>query len=556
MKNYLKIFIIIPLLFSLNVNEVDACTNVIVTKGASADGSVMISYSADSHTRYGVINFSPAANHSAGSMVNIYDYEKGGLRGSIPQVAQTYSAIGHTNQYQLAIGETTFGGREELVNADGILDYGSLIYLCLQRVKTAREAILLMDKLVREHGYGSMGESFSIADKNEAWIMEIIGKGKGVKGAVWVARRIPDGYICSHANHARITTFPLDDPQNTLYSEDVISFAREKGYFSGEDKDFSFSDAYAPLNFSAMRGCEARVWSVFNLFSKGMENYLDYAMGYNANNRMPLWVKPTNQLTVADVARAMRDHYEGTPMDMTTDYGAGGEGTPYRWRPMEFEVDGKTYVNERAIATQQTGFWFITQSRSQFPDEIGGVNWFGVDDAGTSCLAPIYMSSYDISDHIRVGNGSMIDYSPTASFWIFNRVAQFAYLRYNTVGKAAQQCAATFERECFDAQSTIDKTAMELYKTSPEKARQFLTDYSIRKHDELFDRWVTLDRELMARFIDGNVKKMENGQLKTNGTSSVIPASPDQPGYTEEFKKAITKTNNVIIIPTDKKKKK
>lgn len=554
MKNFLKIFILTILIFPLGINEVEACTNIIVTKGASVDGSVMISYSADSHTRYGVLNFTPAAKYPVGSMVNIYDYEKGRLRGSIPQVSQTYSAIGHTNEYQLAIGETTFGGREELVNSEGILDYGSLIYLSLQRTKTAREAILLMDELVQEYGYGSMGESFSIADKNEVWIMEIIGKGKGVKGAVWVARRVPEGYICSHANHARITTFPLNDSDNTLYSKDVISFARSKGYFSGDDKDFSFSDVYAPLNFSAMRGCEARVWSVFNMFSEGMDSYLDYAMGHNANNRMPLWVKPSAKLSVGDVARAMRDHYEGTPMDMTTDYGAAGEGTPYRWRPMEFEVDGEKYVNERAIATQQTGFWFITQSRSHLPDEIGGVNWFGVDDAGTSCLAPIYMSSYDISNHIRVGNGSMIEYSSTASFWIFNRVAQFAYLRYNSVGKAAQQCAAEFESECFASQSVIDKAALELYKISPEKARQFLTDYSIGKHGELFDRWVKLDRELMAKFIDGNVKKEENGRLTTNGTSSVIPASPEQPGYSEEFKKAITKTNKIILIPAKKKK--
>lgn len=554
MRNNFRIFISIITLLALNINNVDACTNIIVTKGASADGSVMISYSADSHTRYGVINFSPAANHPAGSIVNIYDYEKGGLRGTIPQVPFTYSAIGHTNQYQLAIGETTFGGREELVNKEGILDYGSLIYLTLQRAKTAREAILLMDKLVQEHGYGSMGESFSIADKNEVWIMEIIGKGAGNKGAVWVAQRIPDGAISAHANHARITTFPLNDPENTLYSKDVISFARSKGYFNGEDKDFSFSDTYAPINFSAMRGCEARVWSVFNMFGTGMDKYLDYAMGHNEKNRMPLWITPNKKLTVADVATAMRDHYEGTPMDMTTDAGAGGEQCPYRWRPMEFEYEGNKYVNERAIATQQTGFWFITQSRSRFPDEIGGVNWFGVDDAATSCLSPIYMSSYDISEHIKIGNGSIIEYSPTASFWIFNRVAQFAYLRYNTVGKAAQEWAHKFESDCFAAQLAIEQTAMELYKSSPEKARQFLTDYSLGKSHELFNTWNKLDRYLMTKYIDGNVKKEENGKFKTNGTSNVIPASPDQPGYSEVFKKAMT--NKTLLIPTEKKKKK
>lgn len=553
MKNFFRVFISITAFIILNIRSADACTNIIVTRGASVDGSVMISYSADSHTRYGVINFAPAAKHPAGSMVNIYDYEKGGLRGAIPQVAETFSAIGHTNQYQLSIGETTFGGREELVNKDGVMDYGSLIYITLQRAKTAREAILLMDKLVQEHGYGSMGESFSIADKNEAWIMEIIGKGAGENGAVWVARRIPDGYISAHANHARITTFPLNDPENTLYSKDVITFAREKGYFKGEDKDFSFSDTYAPLNFSAMRGCEARVWSVFNRFGAGMDKYIDYAMGHNEKNRMPLWIEPTKKLSVADVASAMRDHYEGTPMDMTTDAGAGGEQSPYRWRPMDFELDGNKYVNERAIATQQTGFWFVTQSRNNLPDEIGGVNWFGVDDAATSCLAPIYMSSYDVSDHIRTGNGSIIEYSPTASFWIFNRVAQFAYLRYNQVGKTTQQWAGRFEGECFTKQPLIEKAAMELYKISPERARQYLTDYSLSKNEELFKTWNRLDKYLMVKFIDGNVKKEANGEFLNNGDSEVIPASPDQPGYTEVFKRAMK--SEKLLIPTEKKKK-
>lgn len=512
------------------------------------DGSVMITYAADSHTRYGAINFAPAATYPAGEMLKIYDYENWRYRGEIPQAQRTYSSVGHTNEYQLAIGETTFGGRKELVNPDGILDYGSLIYVALQRTKTAREAILLMDELMQEYGYGSSGESFSIADKNEAWIMEVVGKGKGVKGSVWVARKIPDGYICAHANQARITTFPLNDPENTLYSKDVISFAREKGYFNGEDKDFSFSDTYAPLDFGGQRYCEARVWSFFKMYADGMEKYLDYAMGYTKEERMPLWVKPNQKLAISHVAAAMRDHYEGTPMDMTQDIGAGGEECPYRWRPMTFEVDGKKYLNERAIATQQTGFWFVTQSRNWLPDEIGGVNWFGVDDAATSCLMPIYMSSTKISDHIKWGNGSMLEYSPTSMFWIFNRVAQFAYLRYNIIGKAVQEQAINFEAQCYAQQPLIEKVASEIYSESPERAREYLTNYSVNTTRDLFNKWNELDRYLLVKFIDGNVKGEKDGKFINNGNSERIPGDIQNPGYSEKFKRAIVEDNGKTLL--------
>ena len=553
MNKYIKLYSIAIILLFATVKTVDACTNILVTRGASKDGSTMVSYCADSHTRYGAIVFNPSAHHKPGEKVKIFDYENSRFRGVIPQVPYTYSTVGHMNEFQLAIGETTFGGRKELVNKDGILDYGSLIYVVLQRAKTAREAIMLMDELTKEYGYGSTGESFSIADKNEVWIMEIIGKGEGNKGAVWVAQLVPDGYISSHANHSRITTFPLNDPKTTLYSKDVIKFAREKGYFNGNDEDFSFSDAYAPLDFGAMRYCEARVWSAFNMFAEGMDKYLDYAMGSNPKNRMPLWVKPTDKISVAKVADMMRDHYEGTPMDMTKDAGAGGEECPYRWRPMSFEVDGKKYVNERAIATQQTGFWFVTQSRSYMPNEIGGVIWFGVDDAATSCLSPLYSSSRAVSEHIKTGNGSILDYSSTASFWIFNRVAQFAYLRYNTVGKTAQEWANKFETESFEKQNSIEKIALELHKKSPEKARDFLTEYSISRCGELFNTWNNLDRYLMAKFIDGNVKKESNGKLLTNGNSNRIPASPDTPGYNEGWKKAVVEESKTLLLIPDTK---
>lgn len=555
MKRNFVAYVLVAFMIFGAVKIVDACTNILITKGASTDGSTMVSYSADSHVLYGALYFRPAADYPAGAMVKVYDWDGGKYRGEIPQVRHTYQTIGNMNEHQLSIAESTFGGREELVNEEGIIDYGSLIYMTLQRAKTAREAIKVMDELVQTYGYGSSGESISIADPNEVWILEIVGKGKGNKGAVWVAQRIPDGHIAAHANQARIHKFALNDPENSLYSKDVISFAREKGYFKGKDKDFSFCDAYAPIDFSGMRGCEGRVWAAFNMFGEGMDKYLDFAMGYNKENKMPLSIKPKHKLSVADVARIMRDHYEGTPMDMTTDAGAGGEQCPYRWRPMNFEVDGNTYVNERAIATQQTGFWYISQSRGYLPDYIGGVNWFGVDDAGTSCLTPVYTCSTAISPYFAVESGNMLEYSDHSAFWIFNRVAQFAYLRYNQVGKTAQQWANKFETKCFDAQPSIEATAQELYKSSPEKARQFLTDYSLNRANELFKTWVDLDKYLMVKFIDGNVKKEENGKFKNNGQSELIPASPDQPGYTEVWKKAVVNSNGkTLLVPKEKKK--
>ncbi|MBO5903417.1 MAG: C69 family dipeptidase, partial [Tidjanibacter sp.] len=393
-----KILSTIVLLALLSVQRADACTNFIITKGASTDGSVMVTYAADSHQLYGALyKYNAPKKIKPGELLPVYEWDTGRFLTNIPQVAKTYSTVGNMNENQVIIAETTYGGREELVDETGLMDYGSLIYITLQRATTAREAIDIMVELANTHGYASSGESFSVADENEAWIFEIIGKGtkmvdgKNVnKGIVWVARRIPDGYICAHANQARISTFPLNDPENCIYSEDVISFAREMGYFDGKDEEFSFCQAYAPLDFSGARGCEARVWSFFNTFADGMDKYLDYAMGYNLNNPMPLWIKPDQKISPKQVFDAMRDHYEGTPMDMTTDIGAGGSKLPYRWRPMDFEVDGVTYVNERATATQQTGFWFTAQARNYLPDAVGGILWFGVDDAATSCLTPIY----------------------------------------------------------------------------------------------------------------------------------------------------------------------
>jgi dipeptidase len=531
----------------------DSCTNVLVTKGASKDGSVMVTYSADSHQLYGELYFKKGESFAPGTMLKIYEWDTGKYLGEIPQIPKTYTTVGNMNEHQLIIGETTYGGLDQLVDTTGIMDYGSLIYIALQRAKTAREAIKVMTDLVKDYGYYSSGESFSIADKNEVWILELIGKGTKMvngkninKGAVWVAMRIPDGYISAHANQARITTFPKNDPENCIYSPDVIAFARENGLYKGSDKDFSFSDTYAPLSFGGMRGCEARVWAAFNILGGGFigdkpyTDYLDYAMGHNAKNRMPLYIKPKEKISVKMLADVMRDHYEGTELDMTKDIGAGGHALPYRWRPMSFSVDGEKYTNERAIATQQTGFWFLGQARGWLPDEVGGILWFGVDDAATSALTPIYSSSVRVPECFRVGNGNMTTYSPTSAFWIFNRVTNFAYLRYDLIAPEVKKAVDKHELNSLEIVPAIDAAALAIHKESPEKAREFLTDFSVNTAQQLFNNWVELDRYLLVKFIDGNVKKENSpGCFMDNGSGKGIPASPSQPGYSERWKRAV-----------------
>lgn len=532
-----------------------ACTNFIITKGASTDGSVMVTYAADSHELYGALYKynAPRRGYKPGTMTPIYEWDTHRYLGDILQAPYTYSTVGNMNERQVIIGETTYGGRPELVDPDGGIDYGSLIYITLQRAATAREAIDIIVELANTYGYASSGESFSIADKNEAWIFEMIGKGSKVvngenanKGIVWVARRIPDGYICAHANHARITTFPKDDPENCLYAPDVISFAREMGYYNGSDEDFSFSDVYAPLDFGAMRGCEARVWSFYNALVPGMEEYLDYAMGYNPANRMPLWVKPSEKISPKQVFDAMRDHYEGTPMDMTTDIGAGGSACPYRWRPMEFEWEGETYVNERATATQQTGFWFVAQARDWLPDPIGGILWFGVDDAATSALTPIFCSTAEVPWCFSEENGSMLEYSDTSAFWIFNRVAQFAYLRYDIIGTAVRKNVDEWENDMLMKVQMFDEK-MTHEKVSERKMIREATKFSLDNARRLCDIWAALDDYLMVKYMDGNVKVEDANGFVTNGYSDKIPATPQWPGYSDKWKEAVVKDNGDVL---------
>ncbi len=543
--------------------SVSACTNFIITKGASTDGSVMVSYAADSHSLYGALYHTPAGRFKAGAMLPVTEWDTGRYLGEIPQIRQTFSTIGNMNEHSLIIGETTYGGREELVDTTGRIDYGSLIYITLQRAKTAREAIRTIVELANAHGYASSGESFSIADPNEAWIMELIGKGykddgKGGnahKGIVWVARRIPDGYVCAHANQARITTFPMDDPENCLYAPDVVEFAREMGYFDGEDADFSFADAYCPADFSTVRSCDARVWAFFRTVADGMDAYEDYAMGYNLENRMPLWVKPRTKVSPKTVFDCMRDHYEGTPMDMTKDLGAGGHNCPYRWRPMSYEVDGVEYLNERATATQQTGFWFVGQARADRPADMG-ILWFGVDDAATSCLTPIFCSAQEVPECLSEENGSMLEYSPTSAFWLFNRTTNFAYMRYDMISADIRKVTDKWENDHLALMETLPARTGRM---SDAARRNYLTELSVSTAQELFDRWQRLNGYLLVKYVDGNVKSEHADVLSfldgdgsaahfvDNGNGKQIPGKIQFPGYNEKWKRAVAADNGEVL---------
>ena len=545
MKRTLSGILIIVFLLS-GYKFTNGCTNFLVTKGASADGSVMITYAADSHTLYGELYFQPAKDYPAGSMRDIYEWDTGKFLGRIPQVQYTYSVVGNMNEFQLAIAETTYGGREELgKQAGAIMDYGSLIYVALQRAKTAREAIEVMTSLVRDFGYASSGESFSIADANEVWILEMIGKGDGEKGAVWVAQKVPDGYICGHANQARITTFPQNDKENCLYAPDVVSFARKKGWFKGKDADFSFSDIYAPVDFSGARFCDARVWSGFRKVANGMDKYTDYATGKVThggennfpNNRLPLWIKPDKKITLQEVIGMMRDHYEGTPLDMTTDVGAGPYSLPYRWRPMTWKADSVNYCHERAISTQQTGFSFVAQSRSWLPDPVGGILWFGVDDTYSTCYVPIYCGINKIPECFEVGNGDMLTYSETSAFWTFNYVTNFAYLRYSDMIKDVQKVQSELENKFVQYVPVIDKAAESLYNSNKDQAINFLTEYSVNEANNMTARWKQLGHYLLVKYMDGNIKREKDGKFERTDTG--LAPSPIFAGYPEWWFKVI-----------------
>lgn len=538
-KRLLTALVLAASLVVASMPDALACTNLIVGKNASTDGSIMVSYSADSHTLYGELYRYPAADHKPGSMRKIVEWDTGAYLGEIPEVAHTYSVVGNMNEHQVLICESTWGGREELGTPNGIMDYGSLIYIALQRSKTAREAIEVITGLVEKYGYHSSGESFSIADKNEVWVLELVGKGSYGKGAVWAAIRIPDNAISGHANQARIQQIPFKDKKNCMYSKDVVSFARERGYFDGKDKDFSFQAAYNPYDIEGLRGCEARVWSFFNRFNEEAKSYLPFILG-KETTPMPLYVVPDRKLSVADVRDMMRDHYEGTHFDMTKDIGAGPFSVPYRWRPMTWEVDGKKYVNERAIATQQTGWVIVGQIRPNLPDPIGGILWFGTDDADMAVFTPMYCGITEAPESYRQGNGDMTTFSWTSNFWVHNWVANMAYSRYNYMIEDIRKVQNKLESSYINViVPEIDKAAQTLYAKDPEAARAFLTEICGELAKDATTQWKSLGEYLLVKYMDGNMKKEENGKFKDNGNG--LSEMPNFPGYNEEYYQEIVR---------------
>lgn len=552
--NSLRKIIFTTLALSASYVVSTACTNILVTKGASKDGSTMLTYSADSYQLFGELYHYPAAEYPEGAMLDVYEWDvPGHFLGRIPQVRRTYNVIGNMNEHQLAITETTFGGRAELGKPNGIMDYGSLIYITLQRAKTAREAIGVMTALVNEHGYCSSGESFSIADKDEVWILELIGKGEYGKGAVWVARRIPDGYVSAHANQARITTFPQNDPQNCLYSPDVVSFARERGYFKGKDKDFDFSAAYAPLDFSGVRFCEARVWAIFRRIDPELgKKYERYAQGYDLSlERMPLWIKPDEKLGVRDVMELMRDHYEDTPLDVRGTVMAGPYNAPYGTRPLEWEYDSVKYFCERPVSTPQTAFSLVSQSRGWLPDEIGGILWFGVDDTYFTCYTPVYTSSTRVAECFAVGNGDFNTYSPTAAFWKFNRVSQAAYAKYSFMAPDIRKRQAELEDKHIRTVQAIDAAASVLYKTSPEEAVEFVTNFSIENAQNMVAQWDKLEALLLVKYFDGVIHPEKDGKFIRSEYGG--PGKVQTPGWSETWRhKIIEDTGTRFKSPENK----
>jgi len=511
----------------------NACTNVLVTKNASTEGSTMITYAADSHVLYGELYFRSAEDHPEGAMLDIYEWDTGKYLGEIEQASHTYRVVGNMNEHQVSIAETTFGGRDELRDSTGIMDYGNLMYIALQRARTAREAIQVMTSLVDEYGYYSSGESFSIADPDEVWIMEMIGKGPTNKGAVWVARKVPNGYVSAHANQARITTFPLNDKENCIYSRDVISFAREQGYFDGKNKNFNFANAYAPLDYGAVRFCEARVWSAFrHMNEEKADEYKPYIMG-ESEERMPLFIKPQKKVSARDVQNIMRDHFEGTELDMRKDAGAGPFEVPYRWRPLTWEVDGETYLNERAIATQQTGFSFVAEMRNWLPDPVGGILWFGVDDANASVYLPMYAGIESAPYEYKQGNGSMLEFSWDAAFWVFNQVSNMSYTRYNYMIEDIRKAQTELEDKFEKMGPAIDNAASSLYEQEPALAREFLTDYVHNQARITVKKWQELGQFLMVKYLDGNIHPEEDGEFLRNEHGNPAPA--EFPGYDEEY---------------------
>ncbi|MCM1311285.1 MAG: C69 family dipeptidase [Bacteroides sp.] len=531
-----KIFLSASMFAAINVF---ACTNLIVGKDASADGSVIVSYNADSYGMYGNLYRHVGGKHASGEKRKVYDWDTNKYLGEIPQASQTYNVVGQMNENQVTITETTFGGREELADSTGILDYGSLIYIALERATSARHAIKIMTDLVSQYGYYSEGETFTIADKNEVWVMEMIGKGPGVTGAVWVAVRIPDDCICAHANQSRITTFNMKDKRNVMYAKDVVKFARQKGYFTGKDTDFSFRDAYCPLNFGNIRYCDARAWSFFNKYADGMDKYLPYINGEDMKLEMPLYMKPNRKLTVQDVQNGMRDHYEDTPLDIRNDLGAGAYNMPYRPSPLSYKVDEKDYYNERPISTQQTAFSFVGQMRSDMPDAIGGVVWWTNDDANMTAYTPIYCCAASVPEcYERIaGKQDDVTFSWNSAFWLCNTVSNMVYPYYSKMMPDLVAARDELENGFFASQQNMENIAKSIYENNPKGAVELLTSYGLETASKMMNRWQLLFQYLVVKHNDMVVKKEKEGKFEKTPYGYCVPV--DRPGYSANYWKKV-----------------
>ncbi|WP_218419184.1 dipeptidase [Segatella copri] len=538
-----------------SVSEAEACSNFIVGKKASVDGSVMCSYSADDYGMFQYLCHYPAAKHAKGEMRKIFDWDSNKYYGEIPEAAETYNVIGNINEWQVTIGETTYGGREEMVDSTGIMDYGSLIYVALQRSKTAREAIKVMTTLANTYGYNSGGETFTICDPNEAWIMEMMGKGAGSKGAVWVALRIPDDAVCAHANQSRIGKFNMKDKKNVMYAKDVVSFARSKGWFKGKDADFSWKMAYAKPDFSGRRFCDARAWAMLNHFY-GMSPYLDWALGKNPDAQdMPLWVVPNKKVSVQDVENVMRDHYEGTPLSVAdgSDIGGGIWEMPYRPTPLMYKVDGKQYFNERPVSTQQSGFVFVSQMRSWLPREIGGVFWFANDDANMAAFTPVYCSMTERPECYNTPGADALHFSKKNAYWVCNMTSNMVYPRYSLMFPTLKEVRDSLDNSYFAAQAGVEKKAQELYAQNPQAAVKYLNDYSVEKAQQMLARWNQLFEFMVVKYNDMIIKPTDkNGTFKK--TPYGLGATPVRPGYPEKFAKQLVKQSGYkFLVPEEKK---
>ena len=538
-----------------SVSEAEACSNFIVGKKASVDGSVMCSYSADDYGMFQNLCHYPAAKHAKGEMRKIFDWDSNKYYGEIPEAAETYNVVGNINEWQVTIGETTYGGREEMVDSTGIMDYGSLIYVALQRSKTAREAIKVMTTLANTYGYNSGGETFTICDPNEAWIMEMMGKGAGSKGAVWVALRIPDDAICAHANQSRIGKFNMKDKKNVMYAKDVVSFARSKGWFKGKDADFSWKMAYAKPDFSGRRFCDARAWAMLNHFYD-MSPYLDWALGKNPDAQdMPLWVVPNKKVSVQDVENVMRDHYEGTPLSVAdgSDIGGGIWEMPYRPTPLMYKVDDKQYFNERPVSTQQSGFVFVSQMRSWLPREIGGVFWFANDDANMAAFTPVYCSMTERPECYNTPGADALHFSKKNAYWVCNMTSNMVYPRYSLMFPTLKEVRDSLDNSYFAAQAGVEKKAQELYAQNPQAAVKYLNDYSVEKAQQMLARWNQLFEFMVVKYNDMIIKPTDkNGTFKK--TPYGLGATPVRPGYPENFAKQLVKqSGDKFLVPEEKK---